>query len=350
MFSIRQILRSRVHARWSRTWNSELDTALDALPESECCSRELYRLLCTNRDPHKLFAVMEDRSKGPVGVVCLRRREALNDWVPVTHHSIPGMLFPVKEGFLGDVLSVLNRNVWLDWWRMGDFSEDLVAVRNVEVSPTYEIDCSGNHEEYWQKSHHIRPVKRARKRCEGLEAKINGEQMTEWVISKWERKWRQVPTVQRPDLEDKMLIANYLLRRGKYFTFTLHADGRPAAGHTFLAHEKSLVWQYTYRDPEYDELGAGTYLMDAATKWAIKSGFDAINLGGGHSEHKNKWGPPKGTRTSIYLCPTYLFMMHRGEEILRGVRERGMRQSLKLAVTKAIAATRGSKKPSAAMN
>lgn len=314
----------------------ELDAALNALPESECCSRELYRLICADQDPLKTFAVVEDKSDGPIGVVGLRRRKALKDWVPLTHHSIPGMLFPAKEGAIGKVLSVLNRNVWLDWWRMGDFAEDIDSVRSVEVSPTYEIDCSGSSEEYWHKSHHLRPIKRARKRCEGLEVRINAEHMTEWVTSKWERKWRDVPEVQRPDLKDKILIADYLQRQGKYFTFTLHDNGKPTAGHTFLLHEKSLVWQYTYRDPEYDEFGPGTYLMDTATKWASESGFKAINLGGGHAEHKNKWGPARGTRTSVYMCPRYLVAVHRGQEIFRNVRARGIRESFKLAATRAI--------------
>ena len=336
MFSIRQVLRLRVRPRWFRSWNSELDLALNALPEAECCSRELFRILCTNQDTYKTFAIVEDETEEPIGVVCLRRREAFNDWVPLTHYSIPGMIFPTKEGSLGKVLSVLNRNVSIAWWRMGEFSADIDGVRSLEVTPTYEIDLTGDHEKYWRKYSHLTAVKRERNRCKDYEVRMGGEGMTEWLITSSERKWREMPTVQRPDLHDKLIIAEYLERQGKNFTFTLHDNGKPMGGHTFLVHDKSLVWQYTYRDSQYNELGVGTYLMDIAVKWAIESGFNAIDLGGDHSEHKRRWGPIKGSKTSIHICPKYLVVMHRGQEILGYVRAKGITQSLKTAMSRIV--------------
>ena len=338
MFSVRQVLGARVYPRWFKSWNSELDAVLNALPEAECCSHELYRLLCTNnQDLSKTFAIIYDEIEEPIGVVCLRRREALNDWVPLTHYSIPGMIFPTKEGSLVKVLSVLNNmNVWIAWWRMGDFAEDIDCVRSVEVVPTYEIDCSGGCEEIWRKSNHIRLIKRARKRCEGFEIRINAEHMIEWVISSWERKWRKIHEAQRQDLEDKICIAKYLERCGKQFTFTLHDNENPIAGHTFLVHEKSLVWQYTYRNHDYDEFSAGTYLMYYATKWAIESGFKAIDLGGDYPEHKKKWGSIKGSKTSIHICPKYLITIRRCQEILCYVKAKGLRQSLITATSRIV--------------
>jgi len=333
MISIMRLLRPRIRPRWFTRWNAELDAALDVLPESECCSRELYRLVCTNQDPLKTFAVVEE-SEEPIGVVCLRRRETLHDWVPVTHYSIPGMIFPTKEGSLGKVLSVLHRNVRLAWWRMGESSSDIVGVISREVVPTYGIDLTGDYEKYWREYSHLNTVKRDRGHCKDFEVRISGEGMTEWVIRSWERKWRETPTAPRADLQDKISIAEHLERQAKNFTFTLHDSGRPMGGHTFLVHEKFLVWQYTYRDPQYDKLGVGTYLMDVAIKWAIESGFTGIDLGGDHAEHKKRWGPIVGHKTSMHICPRYLRVMRRGQEILGHVRANGLRQSLKTAMSR----------------
>ncbi len=317
------VLRPRVRPRWFTSWNPKLDAALNVLPESECCPRELYRLLCAKHEPRKIFAIVEAENQEPIGLISLRRREALSDWVPVTHYSVPGMIFPIRDGFLSTVLSVLSRNVWLACWRMGDSIADIDSVVSREVVPTYGIDLTGDYEKYWRKYSHLTAVKRERSRCKDFEVRIGDEGMTAWVITSWERKWREEAATQRPDLTDKILIAEYLERQGKNFTFTLHDNGKPMGGHTFLLHDKSLVWQYTYRDRQYDELGVGTYLMDRAIKWAIESGFRAIDLGGDHPEHKKRWGPITSTKTSIHICPKYLRAMHRGQHILDSVRARG---------------------------
>jgi hypothetical protein len=85
MFFIRNFAKGKIRPCWFRCWSLELDRALEALPESECCPPELYRLLGNNQDSSlKRFAIIDDEKGEPVAVVCLRKRLRFNDWVPLT--------------------------------------------------------------------------------------------------------------------------------------------------------------------------------------------------------------------------------------------------------------------------
>lgn len=330
----------KAHVYWSKQWTSDFDAALEVLPESELCPHELYRLLCKNQDPTKIYAIIENESNEPIAVICLRKRINLDDWVTLTHYSIPGMLFPVRDNYINICLSVLDRNIRLAWWRMGKFSGHINNIKSLEVKPTYEIDLTGDYEKYLRALGNLNTVKQARKRCQNFEIGINAHGMTEWVIRNWDRKWRENPCLQRPDLRDKLIVTEYLQRLGKSLTFTLMDSGRPICGHTFLVHRNQLVWQYVYRESQYDKFGIGTYLMDYAAKWALGKGFSGIDLGGDYPESKRRWGPIKDSKTSIHICPNnlykYLCLKHRTKEILAYIRAKGVRQSFLTAKTRVI--------------
>ena len=100
MFSAKSVDERETRIRWFGAWNSELNSALVVLSEPECCPHELYKLLCEKKDSlEKRFAIITDeRSREPIAVVCLRKRKILNDLVPLIHYTIPGMIFPVRDG------------------------------------------------------------------------------------------------------------------------------------------------------------------------------------------------------------------------------------------------------------
>lgn len=77
--------------------------------------------------------------------------------------------------------------------------------------------------------------------------------------------------------------------------------------------------------------------MDFAVKWAVESGFTEIDLGGDHLEHKKRWGPIKGSKTSLHLCPGHLVLMNRTKEIMNYVREKGIRQSTVTTIARIMA-------------
>lgn len=333
MIAIGTMLRRRVRARWFKTWNAALDGALNTLPETDCCPRELYRLLCTRADPHKAYALVEDAREGPVSVACLRRRESFHDWVPVTHHIVPGIIFPVARGRLPEVVSALHRDMWLDWWRMGDYTSQLAGVRSVETGPTFGLEDPAGCEEYWHKTHYLQTVKRSARKCEGLVLRTNAPGMGRWLIENWERKWRPAGAPPRGDLEDKIAAAEYLERVGRSYVFTLHEGDRPAAGVSVLIHHDAAVAQYSYRDPEFDSRGAGTCLVADVAKWAAEAGLK-VDLGTAHDEHKCKVGEITGSRSTVHVCPRFQYAFRAAQEIVGHMRAQGLGHYLKALVAK----------------
>jgi hypothetical protein len=332
----------QVHVHWSKTWTAALDAALDALPESECCPRDLYRLLSSDRDPRKIFALVEDRHGEPFGVVALRFREANGDWVPLTHHILPGLVFPTQEGALPAVLSALRKNVWVVFWRMAPCAELLRSVRTVEVTPTYEVLYATDGRQHW---HNANTIRSARTRCQDLEVRIDAEHMARWVIERWEEKWRRVPTETRFDLQDRILAAEFLERRGRSHTLTLHDGDRPVAGITMPVHGRALVGHHTFRDPAYDARGVGTHVMATAMQWGVDAGFERFDLGGDHDAYKRRWASVGGSWTTVYLSPAYLHIARCAGDLLDSVRHGGFRAALRHAADKVLGRRRGDHLP-----
>ena len=100
--AINRILRSRLAARQGLTtkffddWQPEFDGILEALPETEMLSHELFRALMTstNSSP-KMIILVTENTTNPVALVGLKNRGEV--WEPVTHWLVPGVLFPIKD-------------------------------------------------------------------------------------------------------------------------------------------------------------------------------------------------------------------------------------------------------------
>ena len=90
-------------------WRRELDEALISLPEHKLLPHELFRSLMRMADPKKrqIRLVMEHGE--PVALAGLRNR--WDGWEPVAQWIVPGVLFPVKEGYMSRVLAALDLEI-----------------------------------------------------------------------------------------------------------------------------------------------------------------------------------------------------------------------------------------------
>ena len=90
-------------------WQPELDEALMGLPENELLPHELFRSLMRMADPKSRRIRLVTERGVPVAVAGLRNRWGF--WEPVAQWIVPGMLFPVKEGYMSRVLAALDLEI-----------------------------------------------------------------------------------------------------------------------------------------------------------------------------------------------------------------------------------------------
>ena len=66
----------------------------------------------------------------------------------------------------------------------------------------------------------------------------------------------------------------------------------------------------TTRDRTYQQLDAGTCLIDRIAQWGREKGFKSLDLGGSH-DYKKQWGPASGTKSKLYIYPPLSYATHR---------------------------------------
>jgi Acetyltransferase (GNAT) domain len=291
--------REKITVHW--TDNSRaIDDALGQLPASRDWPG-LFELLLDRRGPANRVALVSDRH-GPVGVVHLRPTE-YGSWEPVTQWIVPGFLFPVRAGYTFDVLSALQRRVDVSWWRYPETLPASPRIENAREKVKYCISCTDDFDEYWKKSGNLSFVRQARKRCKDLAVRLNPEGGAEWIIRGADQKWREKSGIPSPAIEDRVAAANFLERIGLYKSFVLYDAETPVAGAAWLVHHNCAVGQTTYRRPEYDRYGAGTYTVEAGFRWARQSGLQEVDMGGGYA-YKCLWAPAGGYTHKFTVVPT----------------------------------------------
>lgn len=314
--------RQGLRVSWRRSWDDELHAALQELPESPDCPHELYRLLIENPSGAPKRIALVFRGNECVAVAGVRQRA--HDWVPVTHYLVPGFIFPHRPGYLGPALAALGLDVAVGWWRMETPPPAVPGMRHLERVPTYGASLQGDWESHWRQARHAGRVQRTRKKCEGLAFRVNHPGDVEWAVRQWEIKWRVNPAVERADLADRFAVVRYLERTGRHFTLALADQGMPVAANTFIKHGTDLVWQYTYRSPEYDQRGVGNRVMDLGFQWGANQGFDTMDLGGDYPEHKKRWAPAAGAKFSFSVCPAGLYQLKQSRAAVAAIREKGV--------------------------
>jgi hypothetical protein len=306
---------------WWSSWNDELDAALAKLPESGTCPHDLYRLIARNPSSAQKRTALVLRGGEPVAVACIRRRT--NDWVPVTHYVVPGIIFPHQSGSLGSVLAALGVDLAVGWWRMAEPPPRIAGMRALERIPTFAAPLQDDWERHWSKNQR-KGVRRARKKCEGFCLRVNDPGAAEWTVRQSEARWRVNPGREDPALTDRLAAMRYFEDGGRLFTLTLVDGDRPVSGNTLLEHGRTVVNQFTYRCPAYDAHEVGHALLDLSFRWAADRGYEAFDLGGDYGDYKSRWAPEAGAKYSFSVCPAGLYHLQRARAAVAAVRRTGL--------------------------
>jgi hypothetical protein len=301
---------------WFDEWHPALDEALQALPETDNCPHELYRLMVQNPGSARKRTALVTKQGVPVAVAGLRQTGA-RSWEPVTQWIIPGVVFPAQPGYLMPALEAIGVDIQVAWWRMEAPPPPSRWIRYRESAPVHRMRCSDDFERYWRETKHFKTVQHKRNRCRDFTLAINSPGSVEWVIENWEAKWRNNPAIMDPSLPDRVAAAKYLENQGLHYTLLLLDQDTPIGGATQTVHGNDLVAGVIYREPEYDWYGVGIRLIDLVFSFAAEKGFDWIDIGGGH-DYKNKWAPQEGARWQFNICPEYLY---RGKQVVNWARK-----------------------------
>jgi hypothetical protein len=319
---IKQLLRARNTAsygfklKYYSDWHADLDEALLHIPEQEIFPHELFRLMMQMSDAEKKKIILVTERGEPVAVVGLRNR--LGYWEPVTQWIVPGVLFPVKVGYLSRVLPSLGLEIKVAWWRWEAPPPIDSGFKNVVSTPTNGMLCSEDFEQYWKSTGQLKDIRKYRKRCEGFELKVNSPGGSEWIIRHWEAKWRPQGFDEMPDLAERLLCMQYLQERNLYYSLLLYDGDEAAAGGTLMIHRGCVVAHCSYRNPKYDWHGSMTHLNELIFAWSKEMEFIGVDLGGSF-DYKNGWAPENGMKWTYDICPNNVVLEEKLAKFLRKV-------------------------------
>ena len=141
--------RQGLKTKYFDDWRPELDEALHSLPEEEILPHELFISLMKASGPVKKKIILVTESGIPVAVVGLKHRWGY--WEPVTQWIVPGVLFPVKEGYVYRVLPALGMEVKIALWRWETMPPRMRWMKDFVSSPTHGMRCSEDFETHWRK-------------------------------------------------------------------------------------------------------------------------------------------------------------------------------------------------------
>jgi hypothetical protein len=299
----------RLRVRWFDRWHDDLDAALQQLPEMETCPHELYREILQTSGPVPKRTALVTHQDSPVAVVGVRRDGAR--WTPVTSWIVPGVLFPVRPGYLVPVLTQMDVPLFIAWWRQQ--SEPPANPRFTQMNrvATRRLSLTGDYEAHWKATGLIKDIRVGRRKCAHLAVVVNAPGAIEWTIENWGRKWAAGHgTDEVPEMRDRLVVARYWVPRGRQFIVSLMEGERFAASAAVFVHDRHIIGQANYRDPAYDKLSIGARLFDAIHEWGGRAGFEKHDFGGGH-DYKARWAPEEGARWDFVIEP-----------VRSGVRER----------------------------
>jgi len=286
-------MRERFRVHWFDEWHDDLDAALGHLPEMDTCPTPLYKELILTLSTAEKRTALVTRGGDPVAVVGLRKSDG--HWVPVTSWIVPGVVFPVIEDQLIPVLIALQEPVVVAWWRQREPPPPHNRLEILDTASTRRLTCTGDYEAYWRKTKLLKEIRRARRRCHHLTVEVNRPGAAEWTILEWGRAWAPPGAELLPDTGDRVVVARYWEPRGRHFTVSLVDGDRIAASGVVFAHGSHIVGMANCRDSTFDHLGVGNRLLDAVHQWALESGFEKQDFGGGH-DYKKRWAPEEGLR------------------------------------------------------
>jgi hypothetical protein len=299
-------------------WRPELDEALESLPENGLLPHELFRSLMKMADPKKRQIRLVTEHGVPVALAGLRNRWGYLE--PVTQWIVPGVLFPIREGYMPRVLAALDLQVQIAWWRWNEPPPNMDCIGRMRMTPTRGMSCSEDFEHYWRRSGHMKTIQKARNRCKGFELRADTPNASEWTIRNWDARWRPRGMGGSPDLAERLLVARRLEERGLHHTLLLCDKDEPAAGTTLIVDRNEVVAHCNYRNPKYDWHSAMNRLEELMFYWAKERGFTKIDVGGSF-DYKEKWAPEDGRKWEFTVCPAYVLCERRISVFAEKVRD-----------------------------
>jgi CelD/BcsL family acetyltransferase involved in cellulose biosynthesis len=84
-------------------------------------------------------------------------------------------------------------------------------------------------------------------------------------------------------------FARELAREGKLWLVSLDLDGTPAAAWYGFAHERTVYFFQSGRDPAWERTSAGVVLMNMMIRRAIERGFARFDFMRGEESYKRRW-------------------------------------------------------------
>ena len=205
----------------------------------------------------------------------------------------------------------------LAWWRWETPPPRSSCIKNLFSEAGYAAN-SQNFEKLWCKTGAIEKVNISRSKCEGFGLAINRPGSIEWVIKNWEAVWDPKGLAENPDFSERLLVAEYLEKKGLSYALSLLDNDRITCAIGCLVHRNDLVIQYIYGNREYKNYLAPIRLIDLAFHWAKDKGFNRIDVGGPISFFKKtsfgakeKWAPEYGQKYTFSVCPINISMKKR---------------------------------------
>jgi len=294
-------LHPRLRVEWPDSCRT-IEEALSNLPQSIEWPG-VYNILIEPRGSVKRAGLVFDR--GSLIAIILLRSDIDNTWQLATNWIVPGLLFPVLDGYIYDALESLQLVVHVGWWRMYERISTGPKIFDLNETHTHCMNCSTDPEIYWKESGNINFLRHARKKCKGFEVQINPQEGYEWVIRNWAIKWKEKSHAIDLELEDRIAVARYLESLGKHYTFIIYDGSQRVAGATLFKHCSSLVAGVNYRLPAYNSYGVGSYLYENIFRWAASCGCRDVDIGGGIS-YKHLWAPVAGSKYEFTVSPVWV--------------------------------------------
>jgi hypothetical protein len=292
-------------ARWLSRWEPAIADAVSALPDLGGCPRELYltMLEINHRVAGGRTAIVE-RGGRPIAVIALQRTGMLR-WRNVTNAVLPGFVTAAAADDLLPALRALNVEVDASWWHLTppDSSD---GIREHHVVPQYRITVA-EREAYWRRGSMWGNLRRARKKCDGLELDIDRPGDAAWVIRSCAQKWADGwNATEEAAMQSTLEVARHFEPLGRHVTLTLRSGGEPITGITALVSDDGVVvGGKMFRDVEKTgKLPTGDRLLDALCDHADERGWSAVDFGGGYA-YKAHWAPEHGARHDLLIGPAW---------------------------------------------
>lgn len=306
---------SRRRVRWSKTWNDDLEAALEELPSLDYCTREHFRLLADGTDIPKRHALVTDAGS-PVAVVSVRRRPRF--WEPVTDLCVPHVTVPSIGDQFADVLAEVGRDV-----RLGAYPTDPAGLPATWYMgyDVYQADLTDDFEKYWKSRGRRKSINYARNQCEHMEFRLDDRDDLDWIVDTWSGMWDDSQSQVIASAPDMRRAWPTMMRDGLIRTFMLLENGEPMTGTVLYCRDGVAVGRITARRMEREHRSAGTRLLDLTFHTLADEGYRLFDLGGGF-DYKRWWAPPVAQRYNVAFVPKLLQRAQQAIERSRALSER----------------------------